>query len=59
MKILQVIPYFSPKRGGTVDVLYNLSEELAKIGHDVTIISSDYGFDKQYADSLKKVTVMR
>jgi len=30
MKILQVIPFFSPKFGGSVTVAYDLSKELAK-----------------------------
>jgi len=30
MKILQVIPFFSPRFGGDVNVCYNLSKYLAK-----------------------------
>ena len=53
MKILQVIPFFSPKFGGSVTVLYDLSKELAKRKHDVTIITTDFGFDPQYADTIR------
>lgn len=53
MKILQVIPFFSPKFGGSVTVLYELSRELARRNHDVTIITSDFGFDPQYADTIR------
>jgi glycosyltransferase involved in cell wall biosynthesis len=49
MKILQVIPFFSPKFGGSVTVIYQLSKELSKRGHDVTIITTDFGFDWEYA----------
>lgn len=53
MKILQVIPFFSPKFGGSVSVLYNLSKELVKRNHEVTIITSDFGFDQQYANAIR------
>lgn len=52
MKILQVIPFFSPKFGGSVIVPYELSKELAKRNHEVTIITSDFGFDSQYAKTI-------
>ena len=60
MKILQVIPFFSPKFGGSVTVPYELSEELAKRNHEITLITTDFGFDQQYADKLraKGVTVI-
>jgi len=53
MKILQVIPFFSPKFGGSVTVPFELSQELAKRNHQVTILTSDYGFDPQYADGIR------
>jgi glycosyltransferase involved in cell wall biosynthesis len=53
MKILQVIPFFSPKFGGSVTVPYELSKELAKRNHQVTIITTDFGFDTQYADVIR------
>lgn len=54
MKILQVIPYFTPKRGGDVNVCYNLSNQLVGREHEVTIISSDFEFDSKYAASIAK-----
>lgn len=53
MKILQVIPYFTPKRGGDVNVCYNLSKELVKRGHEVTIITTDFEFDENYAKTIE------
>lgn len=53
MKILQVIPYFCPRFGGDVNVCTNLSLELAKRKHEVTIITTDFGFDSQYADTIR------
>jgi glycosyltransferase involved in cell wall biosynthesis len=43
MKILQMIPAFYPALayGGTVNVAYNISKELAKRGHEVTVYTSD------------------
>lgn len=42
MRILQVIPYFSPRMGGTVQVAYHLTRHLANHGHDLTILASNY-----------------
>ncbi|MBM4241939.1 MAG: glycosyltransferase [Euryarchaeota archaeon] len=57
MKILHVIPYFTPKRGGDVNVCYNLSKQFVELGHDVTIITTDFEFDHGYARSIEKVGV--
>lgn len=54
MKILHVIPYFTPKRGGDVNVCYNLSKQLVKRNHEVTIITTDFEFDRKYAESIEK-----
>ena len=42
MKILQVIPYFTTEKGGEVNVVSNLSKELVNLGHEVTILTSDF-----------------
>lgn len=57
MKILHVIPYFTPKRGGDVNVCYNLSKHLIKKSHEVTIITTDFEFDEEYAKTLEEVGV--
>ena len=54
MKILQVIEFFNPKFGGSVNVCFNLSNELAKLGHEITIITTDMEFDEKYAESIKR-----
>jgi glycosyltransferase involved in cell wall biosynthesis len=43
MNILQVIPYFSPSYafGGPATVAYQISRELVKRGHDVTVYTTD------------------
>src|SRR3972149_3967362 len=53
MKILQVIPYLTPKRGGDVNVCYNLSKQLVGRGHKITIITTDFEFDSEYAKILE------
>ena len=43
MKILEVIPYFVPaySYGGPVNVCFDISRELAKRGHEVTVVTTD------------------
>lgn len=43
MRILQVVPYFYPAWtfGGPVKTVYELSKELMKKGHDVTVYTTD------------------
>ena len=53
MKILKVIPHFSQKFGGSVTVPCELSKQLIKRNHDITIITSDYGFDPKFAESIR------
>lgn len=53
MRILQIIPYLNPRRGGDVAVCANLSECLANEGHEVTIATTDFEYDKSLAESLR------
>jgi len=57
MNILQVTPFFTPARGGSVIVPYYLSKELTKRGHEVTVITTDFEFDKEYAKSIEEMGV--
>ena len=57
MKILQVTHRFYPSSGGGAYVVYNISKYLQNQGNEVTIITSDYNFDKDYANELKKIGV--
>jgi glycosyltransferase involved in cell wall biosynthesis len=57
MKILQVIAYFTLRRGGDVNVCYNISRQLAIRGHEVTIITTDLEFDNDYADKIRQCGV--
>lgn len=58
MKILHVIPYFNPKRGGDVNVCYHIAKHLTKRGHDVTIFTTDFEFDEKFARTLNGVRVV-
>jgi glycosyltransferase involved in cell wall biosynthesis len=42
MKILEVTNLFSPVHGGSAEVPYQLSSELARRGHQVTVYTSDF-----------------
>lgn len=57
MKVLQVIPRFNPILGGGVDVVYNISKQLALRGHDVTVATTDYLFDADYARTIEDLGV--
>jgi glycosyltransferase involved in cell wall biosynthesis len=52
MRVLQVIPYFNQRRGGDVSACYNLSREIAGLGHDVVIATTDFEFDSNLAESI-------
>jgi len=58
MNILQVIPYFNPKLGGDVNVAYNISKHLIREGHNVTIITTDFEFDEDYANTIPEVNIV-
>jgi glycosyltransferase involved in cell wall biosynthesis len=51
LRILQVIPYFTPNMGGDVNFCYNISKGLAE-RNDVTILTTDYEIDREYSRSL-------
>ncbi|WFN35333.1 glycosyltransferase [Methanogenium sp. S4BF] len=53
MKILQVIPYLNPQKGGDVNVCCNISKKLAEKGHSLTIITSDYDYDENFSSELQ------
>jgi glycosyltransferase involved in cell wall biosynthesis len=58
MKVLEVIPFFSPKFGGSISVCYQLCRWLAARGHEVTVLTTDFGYDAGYSDALSGVTVI-
>ena len=58
MKIVNVIPYFTPQKGGDVASVYNLSKHLAERGHEVTIFTTDFELDREYIKSLDGVRVV-
>ncbi len=55
MKILQVTNLFSPLHGGSAEVPYQLSRELAKREHQVTIYTSDFRLKREYIAHIPEV----
>ena len=58
MNILQVIPYFAFKRGGDVNVCYNLSKQLTSMGHNVTILTTTFEYNKEDTDLIDNLTMV-
>jgi len=58
MRILQIIPFFTPSMGGSVVSAYHLSKYLSQRGHDVTIFTTDFKHDTEYIRSLDNVQVI-
>lgn len=42
MRILHIIPFFSPEMGGSAQVAYQMARHLGERGHSVTVVASDY-----------------
>ncbi len=42
MRILQVIPFFTPQMGGSAQAAYQMSRHLAARGHEITVVTSDF-----------------
>ena len=59
MNILEVNHAFLQKHsaGGSTEIMYCLSKELAERGHDVTLYTSDYKSDKARIESLQQFNV--
>ena len=58
MNILQIIPYFSFTRGGDVNVCYNLTKQLIKKGHTVTILTTTMDYNKEDTDKIPNLTMV-
>jgi len=54
---LQVTAFFSPVYGGSAEVPYQLSKELAKREHQVTIYTSDFKLSRDYINAIPEVKV--
>ena len=57
MRIAQVIPYFTRRRGGSVTATEKLSIELSRMGHDVTILTTDFECDSDLLRSTENANV--
>ena len=60
MKILEISSAFPPSRGGVEMTVSELSNRLAEMGHEVTVITSTRGGESRYSDEfVGKVRVIR
>jgi glycosyltransferase involved in cell wall biosynthesis len=42
MRILQVIPYFTPQMGGSATIVHQTCKKISDLGHQVTLVAGDY-----------------
>jgi len=47
MKIAQIVCTFPPYRGGIGNSVYNISESLADLGHEVTVFTPNYNYKNE------------
>lgn len=59
MRILQVSPYFYPHAGGVESHVRAISVELARLGHEVTVLTSRYDRSLPATETLDGVRVVR
>ncbi|MCI5867700.1 MAG: glycosyltransferase [Methanosphaera sp.] len=58
MNILEVIPYFTFARGGDVAVCYNLTRQFTDKGHDVTILTTNFEYNKEDTDTIDNLQMV-
>lgn len=58
MNILQVIPYFAFTRGGDVNVCYNLTKQFTQMGHNVTILTTTFDYNKEDTENISNLTMV-
>ena len=59
MKILQVIQFVSRMMGGSSIAVCELSKNLVRLGNEVTVCTSDYAYDQEYAGRLTGVEIVK
>ncbi|MCJ7770413.1 glycosyltransferase family 4 protein, partial [Candidatus Bathyarchaeota archaeon] len=55
---LEVVPFFSPVYGGSAISPYLVSKELAKRGHEVTVVTSDSNLSREWVKSSPGLEVL-
>lgn len=58
MNILHVIPYFAFTRGGDVNVCYNLTKQFTQMGHNVTILTTTFDYNKEDTENIPNLTMI-
>jgi len=59
MKIVQVVAYYPPHGGGMENCVKEVSERLAKKGHQEEVFTSDVGFKKERVSSTVNLNIHR
>lgn len=59
MRIAQVTPYFHPHIGGVESNVYNISRNLLKLGHEVTVFTSRYDKSLPAAEDFEGLRIVR
>ena len=59
MRILQIATHYYPRIGGLEYVVKSISERLAKMGHEVTVIAGEPEIDKPQEEEINSVRVIR
>ena len=57
MKVVQVVSYYPPHLGGMENVAKEISENLAKRGHQVKVFTSDIGCKRDKLTSTKNLKI--
>ena len=57
MRIIQIVAYYPPYVGGMQNVVREISERLAKKGHQVEVFTSDIGCNKGKLRSTKNLKI--
>jgi len=57
MKIVQIISYYPPHLGGMENIAKEISESLAKRGHQIKVFTSDIGCKKDKLTSIKNLKI--
>jgi glycosyltransferase involved in cell wall biosynthesis len=59
MRIAQVTPYFHPHIGGVESNVYNISKNLLKLGHEITVFTAQYDKKLPRQDELDGLKIVR
>jgi glycosyltransferase involved in cell wall biosynthesis len=59
LKIVQVSPYYSPHHGGVESFVRDISEEMVKRGHEVTVLTSHFDRTLPAEENFRNLRILR